>query len=273
MFKKQHGWETELSRFSKAGGLLYDLEFLEENGRRVAAFGKSAGFAGSALALLSWSHQLLHPESAPGPAPVLGSGDELVELVKSKVEEALPANNGEYPRVIVIGALGRCGTGAIDCLTRVGIPDSKIVKWDMAETSVGGPFPEVAASDVFVNCVYLGSTPAPPFVTAESLSGPERRLRTIADVSCDPTSDNNPIPLYTTHTSFGEPTVAATVKIEGPEVRIIAIDHLPTLIAREASDEYSSLLLPSLLTLDRRDTEGVWVRAEKTYRDRVAELP
>jgi saccharopine dehydrogenase (NAD+, L-lysine-forming) len=33
------------------------------------------------------------------------------------------------------------------------------------------------------------------------------------------------------------------------------------------------LLLPSLLTLDRRETEGVWTRAEKTYREKVAELP
>lgn len=263
-----------MSRFANAGGLLYDLEFLqEENGRRVAAFGKSAGFAGTALALLSWAHQLLHPESAPGSPPVLGSGTELVDFVKAKVEEALPANKGEYPRVIVIGALGRCGNGALDCLRRVGIPESNILKWDMAETSRGGPFPEVAESDIFVNTVYLGSTPAPPFCTPESLSAPERRLRTIADVSCDPNSDNNPIPIYSHHTSFEEPTIAAEVKVEGPEVRIIAIDHLPTLIAREASDEYSSLLLPSLLTLDRRDTEGVWVRAEKTYRDRVAELP
>lgn len=35
VFKKQHGWATELSRFSKVGGLLYDLEFLtDEIGRR-----------------------------------------------------------------------------------------------------------------------------------------------------------------------------------------------------------------------------------------------
>lgn len=55
-----------------------------------------------------------------------------------------------------------------------------------AETSRGGPFPEIAQSDVLVNSVYLGANKAPPFLTAESLSGPERKLRTIADVSCDP---------------------------------------------------------------------------------------
>ncbi|KAG8416512.1 Saccharopine dehydrogenase [Metarhizium acridum] len=105
------------------------------------------------------------------------------------------------------------------------------------------------------------------------LSGSERRLRVISDVSCDLHSENNPIRVYSRHTSFENLTTPAEGKLDRPEVRIIAIDHLLTLIAREASDEYSSLLLPSLLTLNRRDTEGVWVRAEQTYRDRVAELP
>lgn len=53
----------------------------------------------------------------------------------------------------------------------------------------------------------------------------------------------------------------------------IAIDHLPTMIAREASDEYVGLLLPSLLQLRDLEKEGVWARAEKTYRERVSELP
>lgn len=45
------------------------------------------------------------------------------------------------------------------------------------------------------------------------------------------------------------------------------------MVARESSDEYSALLLPSLLTLNARNEEGVWTRAEKTFRERVAELP
>lgn len=252
---------------------MYDLEFLEENGRRVAAFGKSAGFAGTAMALLSWAQQLISPGVALGPAPVTDSSSTLIDLVKSRVQQALPLNNGEYPRCIIIGALGRCGTGALDCLNAVGIPESSIIKWDMAETAVGGPFKEVAESDIFVNAVYLGPNPAPPFVNFESLSGPHRRLRTIADVSCDPNSENNPIAVYSRHTSFENPTTLAEGKLDGPELRIIAIDYLPTLIAREASDEYSGLLLPSLLKLKDRKTEGVWARAEKLFREKCAELP
>ncbi len=86
-------------------------------------------------------------------------------------------------------------------------------------------------------------------------------------------SENNPIPIYSASSNFQNPTTPATADIKGPEVRIISIDHLPTMVARESSDEYSSLLLPSLLTLNNRANEGVWTRAEKLYHERVAELP
>ncbi|KLO90207.1 Uncharacterized protein LW93_5664 [Fusarium fujikuroi] len=271
VYKKQTGWATELSRFSNAGGLLYDLEFLtDEDGRRVAAFGYWAGFAGTALALLSWAHQLLNPGVPQGRVPVVVSASALTELVKGKVDAARSANDGAHPRLIVIGALGRCGKGAITAAEAIGVTD--ILKWDIAETSKGGPFPEVASSDIFVNCVYLGSNKIPPFTTFKALSAPDRRLRVICDISCDTNSENNPIPVYSSYSSFENPTVPASEHIDGPELRIIAIDHLPTMVARESSDEYSSLLLPSLLTLDRRDTEGVWQRAERIFREKVAEL-
>ncbi|QGI84974.1 hypothetical protein CEK25_011703 [Fusarium fujikuroi] len=267
----QTGWATELSRFSNAGGLLYDLEFLtDEDGRRVAAFGYWAGFAGTALALLSWAHQLLNPGVPQGRVPVVDSASALTELVKGKVDAARSANDGAHPRLIVIGCLGRCGKGAITAAEAIGVTD--ILKWDIAETSKGGPFPEVASSDIFVNCVYLGSNKIPPFTTFKALSAPDRRLRVICDVSCGTNSENNPIPVYSSYSSFENPTVPASEHIDGPELRIIAIDHLPTMVARESSDEYSSLLLPSLLTLDRRDTEGVWQRAERIFREKVAEL-
>lgn len=51
-YKQQGGWEQVLGRFPRGGGTLYDLEFLQDStGRRVAAFGYHAGFAGAALAV------------------------------------------------------------------------------------------------------------------------------------------------------------------------------------------------------------------------------
>ncbi|KAM0252852.1 hypothetical protein ACHAQJ_007538 [Trichoderma viride] len=274
VFKKQLGWAPSLSRFARGGGTLYDLEYLTcSSGRRVAAFGYWAGYAGAAVALLSWAHQVLHPGVAQGLVPLFDSVPALVQHAKSAIEPAIRANSGQLPRVIVVGALGRCGKGAVDFCVAAGLGQESILKWDMAETARGGPFAEITASDIFINCVYLGPTPTPPFVTFESLSTQDRRLRVICDVSCDPNSQNNPIPVYSTWSSFDKPTIPTTKDLDGSELRIVAIDHLPTLIARESSDEYSGLLLPSLLSLDRRETEGVWTRAEQIYKDRVNELP
>lgn len=272
-FKKQSGWASSLSRFSRGGGTLYDLEFLTNpDGRRLAAFGYWAGYAGAGIAIMSWAHQITNPGKPQGPVPSFDSAPALTSHVKAALEAPVRAE-GRPPRVIVIGALGRCGKGAVDFCLDAGIPEESILKWDMAETSRGGPFPEVAESDIFINCVYLGPHRSPPFCTFESLSAPGRRLRVICDVSCDPNSENNPIPVYSEYSSFDNPTIPASGKIDGPELRIVAIDHLPTLVARESSDEFSGLLLPALLNLDRRESEGVWQRAEQVFKDRVAELP
>lgn len=204
--------------------------------------------------------------------PLYPSDKALVRDVQSAVAAAILLNDGQKPCVIVVGALGRCGAGAVDLCRQAGVLESDILKWDMAETARGGPFKEIAAADVFVNCIYLQKQ-IPPFVTCESLSLPGRKLRVVCDVSCDPTDLKNPVPLYTVPTTFTQPTMPVDgVSGDGPELTITAIDHLPSLVAREASDAFSNLLLSSLKVLDKRGEEGVWLRAEKTFRDNVAKL-
>lgn len=44
-YKGQASWDTVLARYARGDGTLLDLEFLEKDGRRVAAFGYWAGFA------------------------------------------------------------------------------------------------------------------------------------------------------------------------------------------------------------------------------------
>lgn len=84
-YKQQGGWKDVLSKFTQVGttsnerrartgvittpnqrtthqggGKLWDLEFLvDEQGRRVAAFGRPAGVAGMAVGLLNWAAQQL----------------------------------------------------------------------------------------------------------------------------------------------------------------------------------------------------------------------
>jgi saccharopine dehydrogenase (NAD+, L-lysine forming) len=124
--------------------------------------------------------------------PLFDSADELTNLVKSKIDEAVPSNGGKWPQVIIMGALGRCGKGATEAAQTIGVPEASLLLWDLKEAKENtAPYKAIAESDVFVNAVYLGATKVPPFVTADSLSEPGRRLRTIADVSCDPNASPN----------------------------------------------------------------------------------
>ncbi|KAF2476166.1 uncharacterized protein BDR25DRAFT_277149 [Lindgomyces ingoldianus] len=278
-YKLQAGWEQVLARFPRGGGTLYDLEFLQDSaGRRVAAFGYHAGFAGAALAIKTWAWQLTHPTGEPLPGLETFTGgkgyyNNESELIAQLKEDVVAGEKvaGRRPTSLVLGALGRCGSGAVDLLEKIGC--SEIKKWDLPETSQrDGPYPEIVQSDIFVNCIYL-SKPIPPFVNLESLKSPDRRLSVVCDVSCDTTNPHNPIPIYTINTTFDKPTVEVPVEGDGPRLSVISIDHLPSALPRESSEAFSSALLPSLMALKDRSSTPVWQGAEQLFQEKVATLP
>ncbi|CCE82762.1 Piso0_002506 [Millerozyma farinosa CBS 7064] len=271
-YKDQEGWKDVLGRFPAGNGTLYDLEFLEnDQGRRVAAFGFYAGFAGAAVGVKDWIFKQLHSddEELTNLTPYPNEA-KLISEVKQELDAALKKNGGSYPKCLVIGALGRCGSGAIDFFRKVGIPDGNILKWDMNETARGGPFKEIAESDIFVNCIYL-SKPIAPFIDFGLLNKEDRKLRTIVDVSADTTNPHNPIPVYTIATVFNKPTVPVKTTV-GPKLSVCSIDHLPSMLPREASESFSKDLLPTLLELPNRSTAPVWVRAKQLFDKHVARL-
>lgn len=55
-----------------------------------------------------------------------------------------------------------------------------------------------------------------------------------------------------------------------PRLSVISIDHLPTLLPREASEQFSTDLLPSLLEFPLRRTARVWLDSEKLFKEKVA---
>lgn len=259
MFKDQHGWRAGLSRFREGGGVLYDLENLtDETGRRVAAFGYWAGFAGAALGLKLWAGQ------QDGKTPPLGPLHAYANKA-SMFEDVELALKNRTPSALITGSLGRCGKGASDMLEAVG---ARVTKWDMAETASGGPFPEILQHDVFVNAV-LAAPGIPVFVPADAATAPDRKLTSIADVSCDPGSAYNPIPIYDRSTTFKDPIVE--VQAEAAPLAVMAIDHLPSLLPIESSEDFSAQLLPTLMTLDRPG-EGVWARAKGDFDAAMARL-
>ena len=255
-FKGQPAGRVLLQRFRAGGGTLYDLEYLvDEAGRRVAAFGYWAGFAGAAVALKCWAAQ--QRGGLCGPVAKYPGKDALL----ADLEAELDATGAARPRAIVIGALGRVGTGAADLCAAL---DVAVTKWDMAETAHGGPFPEVLEHEVFLNCI-LARPGCPVFVPADAVTAP-RKLTVIGDIACDPTSDFSPIKVYDRATDWAEPALRVA---RNPPLDVTAIDNLPSLLPVESSQDYAAQLLPSLLTLGALDT-GVWARARTEFDRHVA---
>ncbi|KIC33077.1 saccharopine dehydrogenase [Leisingera sp. ANG-S5] len=250
-FKGQHSGKALLERFKSGGGTLYDLEYLvDETGRRVAAFGYWAGYAGAAVTLKAWAAQ--QRGELCGPVGVYGGKDALLADLGAELD----ALNMDRPTAIVIGALGRVGTGAADLCEAMGVA---VTKWDMAETASGGPFPEILAHDLFLNCIFARPG-TPVFVPREALTA-DRKLTAIGDVACDPDSDYNPVPVYDRATTWEAPALRVA---ENPVLDVMAIDNLPSMLPVESSEDYAAQLLPSLLTLTDLDS-GVWGRAKATF--------
>ena len=257
-FKGQPAGQVLLGRFRAGGGALYDLEYLvDDAGRRVAAFGYWAGFAGAALALKCWA-----AERRGGLAgPVARYSGKVAMLAELAAE--LAALGETRPRALVIGALGRVGTGAADLCAAMGVA---VTKWDMAETASGGPFPEVLRHEIFLNCI-LARPGCPMFVAADAVTAP-RKLTVIGDIACDPTSAFSPIKVYDRATDWDAP---ARRVHETPPLDVMAIDNLPSLLPVESSQDYAGQLLPTLLALAALD-HGPWGRAKAEFDRHLAGL-
>lgn len=242
-YKGQDGAEALLRRFVNGNGTLLDLEYLvDDDGRRLAAFGYWAGYIGAALAVLEFRGELPRPLSA---------------MRRADLDAALAAGAGSASevRALVVGAGGRSGRGACDALEVAGIEPTR---WDVAETR-DLDRAALLDHDILVNTVMVTS-PVPPFVRPEDLEDPQRRLSVISDVTCDVTSDCNVLPIYSEVTTWERPV--SELRSGARPVRLIAIDNLPTMLPAEASATYSAELLPVLLDLP----DGApWRRARERF--------
>jgi saccharopine dehydrogenase (NAD+, L-lysine-forming) len=256
-FKGQPAGLRLLKRFRAGSGTLLDLEYLvDDDGRRVAAFGYWAGYAGAAVALMCWAAQ--RRGGLAGPLRAYDGAPHLLADLQGR----LVATGAHRPTALIIGALGRVGTGAADLCTAMGVATTR---WDMAETAKGGPFPEVLAHEIFLNCI-LARPGTPVFVPASAPHAP-RRLRVIGDIACDPESDFSPIRVYDRVTSWDAPALRIH---DAPVLDVTAIDNLPSMLPRESSEDFSARLLPTLLTL--KDMGPVWQRARDTFAAHLARL-
>ncbi|MCK0121846.1 saccharopine dehydrogenase [Loktanella sp. F6476L] len=252
-YKGQPSGRVLLDRFQAGGGTLFDLEYLvDPDGRRIAAFGYWAGYAGAAMSLLAWAAQ------QDGGVQVDVQGVKDAQDLQDRIKPALA---GHTPSTLIIGALGRVGTGAADLCHALGL---RVVGWDMAETASGGPFPEVLQHDIFLNCI-LARPGTPVFVPATTPTD-ERKLTVIGDIACDPDSDFSPIKVYDQATTWAAPNLRVH---DEPPLDVMAIDNLPSLLPRESSEDFAGQLLPHLLGLDDLG-QGVWGRAKATFDENIS---
>lgn len=246
-YKGQPAGRVLLDRFKAGGGTLYDLEYLvDDAGRRVAAFGYWAGYAGAAVALQCWIAQ--QQGGIAGPAQTHASASHLC----AHLQTALVRTGTQRPTALIIGALGRVGTGAADLCREMGVPTTK---WDLAETAYGGPFPEVLAHDIFFNCIL--ARPGTPVFVPQTTKTAARNLSVIGDIACDPDSDFSPIKVYNRTTTWDEPALRVH---DAPILDVTAIDNLPAMLPVESSEDFADQLFQHLHALDNLQN-GVWGRA------------
>ncbi len=270
-----HAWngdddgERSISRLEEGRDLyshkptpFYDLEDLvDHTGKRVAAFGYYAGYAGTLLSLHVWCLKEVG-EKPPyrSPDPAIGK-EAMVQKVRERLHE-VEQRTGKKPTALVIAPNGRCGKGAVGLLKEL---DVKYTPWIREHTSNGHRFPEILTHDILLNCISF-SPDNPKFITKSDLKK-DMQLSVIGDISCYPGPDN-PIDIYDDITSYHNLT--HTIQTKNGCVEVIAVENLPRLLAREASIEYSSMFFPHIKALldgadkDKDHTPIVWKRAAET---------
>ena len=254
-YKEQDGWKEILGKFRAGGGKIIDLEYmLDENNRRVCAFGYWAGYVGAALgALFSQAVDKNLAQEELFKLKQFGDRSELIKFIRSHTKD----QKGE---AIVIGCKGRSGAGASDFLGEI---NWSVMGWDKEDTAPGGPFKEILNYDLFVNCV-LATRPMPPFITKDLIEQNSHRLRMISDVSCDPDSDCNMVPLYDEATVLANPIVP--VASGAAEVFLTAIDNLPSILPKESSFDFSSQLSPFII--EYSESTGPIGKALKLFQEK-----
>lgn len=280
-YKNQSGWREQLQRFINGGGKLYDLEYLtDDNGKRIAAFGYTAGVVGAAVSLKAYYHiiqRFYSDDERKEKKLQLNAWDDtnhmIAELQKLRDIKQAGTKQIHDIKVLVIGANGRCGSGAVDIFEKL---KCHLTKWTKNDTQNcnAGPFPNILTDyDILVNCIYLDQSSTSsyggiPFLTKELIDSAvinnTKRLKVICDVSCDVSNPKNPLPFINTCTTISDPLLHIT-----DDLVAISIDHLPTLLPKESSESFSSLLFPLLLEFPDGQ---VWQRALNIFNEKVEQI-
>lgn len=223
-FKGQDGSTQILQHFQRSQSKLYDCEFLTDaQGKRLIAFGFFAGLVGGALGLLQVAaHQ---NGSNLGPLKAWNSFEELMRCLPHL----------DSLSIALIGPNGRCGKGVQTLLASLGLQATQFTREN--------PPTALEAFDLIYNCIQLEESHTDVWITKDTQF---HKPTIVVDISCDASKPNNPIAVYTSPTTWDHPVDSPL-----PNLSIIAIENLPSLLPRESSIAFSN----SLTTLLKKDHE------------------
>ncbi len=259
--KGQTGSEKYLQNFRN--GMLYDIEYFTDSvGRRLLSFSHNAGYVGAALSVFKWLDTHFNTNLFNSYKSSY-TQQELADIVNSSVQKSISDSGFCFPRVIIIGAKGKCGKGSLDFFTRINMIDN-VTQWDIEETKIPGPYPVIMEHDILINTILLPKdAQTNHFVTSESLMH-NKRLSVIVDVSCDVHSLNNVLPINMRLTTLQNPFYEIC-----KDVYFCAVDNLPSLVPKDASeqfsDTYTDLLLEYLQSYATKQESDIWRRCGEVF--------
>ncbi len=260
-YKEQPESKKLLEYFKTSGSTLYDFEYFSYNNKRQIAFGEYAGFTGCALGLIQYAIQKGMDESL---FPIHGPWDSKKNLIKdcsncstfiikkSKTSSERLFEQGSPTKIAIIGT-GRCSRGVQNLL--------KIFDIDYDVFDRKSDKSILNTYNIIFNCIHLNEN-IPVWFDETTIFNQET---VIVDISCDYSHPFNPISIYNNKTTWEEP-----VFYYKPNVSIIAIDNLPSLLPKESSIEFSENFKHLFKLYLQGDDEHVWENNFDIFKSKIS---
>jgi saccharopine dehydrogenase (NAD+, L-lysine-forming) len=212
---------------------LYDFEYiLDDNKKRVIAFGYYSGIVGAVLGLKQYYNKLNKLENISN-LYHWKSYDEMINFIKNSIITNC--------KIAVIGSNGRCGTGVIKILDEFHLEYTEIDR--NYDTS------KLIEFDLIYNCILLDQHYDKVWFDQNTIF---EKDTVIVDISSDYDKLNNPIKLYNKATTWEKPIYKYNNLVD-----VISIDNLPSILPKESSDFFSNKLVELLLEF-HSDKNNYW---------------
>jgi saccharopine dehydrogenase (NAD+, L-lysine forming) len=267
-YERQQGSRELLERFKRGGGFLYDLEQIKDSfGAQLVTGGAGylAGIAAAVACLDVWKQKQsdIEGDSAAKyrvPKQFMSVGD-LIAYARSLKRDGFRA-----PRTLIIGHRGKSGRGVAHLLDAIGL------RYDCSPKITQQQFDlrnKLHQYELVFNCIKL-SADTPIFLN-DAMIGTHTKISLIGDISCEATHPRNPIPLYSSPTSFAAPVCRTKSGID-----IMAIDNITAMLPVECSEMLSEQIFPYLCYfMLSRGTFGTspFQRVVDAFESACADLP